>query len=230
MSKEVRLKDFQICGGPMGNMDEERAVNIALFSSYEPVRLWLKERTVKAPFGKIVVSLSDERIFAPWHGHVMNAIGICQVTEAVNLPTLRQNIGDHSWVLGLVLHALGCVARRTEWRSSELEDFIATLSERTLPFVHFFDRFERVDKKTGVKCVPWFSIRPGENKIGLRMTVNDSTQRDVTVFSQPGNLYMEDSFPLAKTVIRASEFMFLDKTGKVLASVPIHEASDSSTH
>ena len=230
MSKQVRFRDFQVLVHAPYLAEEEETFNEILFSIYEPVRLWLKERTVKAPFCKIVVSLSDDAISAPWHGHVTNAFGICEVTEAVDVPTLRQNVGDHAWVFGLVRHALECVARRTDWRSCELEDFITTLSQKALPFVHFFERLTRVDRITGVKCTPWFSIRPGENKIGVRLVSKDSIERDVTVLSQPGSLFLEDSFPLAKSAIRGQEFVLLDKAGKVLASVPIDNTRDSSTH
>ena len=222
MSKQVRFRDFQVFARATGLAEgEQRAFNKTLFSIYEPVRLWLKERTVKAPFCKIVVSLSDAAISAPWHGNVTNAVGICEVTEAVDVPTLRQNIGDHAWVFGRVLHALECVARHTDWSSSELEDFITTLSQQALPFVHFFERHTRVARITGVKCTPWFSTRPGENKIGVRLVSKDGAERDVTVLSQPESLWLEDSFPLAKTAIRGVEFVLLDKAGKILASVPI---------
>ena len=227
MSKQVRVRDFQVFARAPGLAEgEQRAFNEILFSIYEPVRLWLKERTVKAPFCKIVVSLSDATISAPWHGHVANAIGICQVTEAVDVLTLRQNIGDHAWVFGRVFHALECVAQHTDWRSSELEDFITTLSQQALPFVHLFERLTRVDRITGVKCTPWFSTRPGENKIGVRLGSKDGAERDVTVLSQPESLWLEDSFPLAKSAVRGQAFVLLDKAGKVLASVPLDKASD----
>jgi hypothetical protein len=61
---------------------DERTINHALFTTFEPLRLWLKERQIKAPFRKIVVSL-NAAFAAPWNGHVANAIGICQVTEAM---------------------------------------------------------------------------------------------------------------------------------------------------
>jgi hypothetical protein len=226
MSKQVRFRDFQVMAHAPYVAAEEEAFNEILFSIYEPVRLWLKECTVKAPFSKIVISLSDDTISAPWHGNVTNAIGICQVTEAVGVPTLRQNIGDHAWVFGRVLYALECVARHTEWRSLELEHFITTLSQQALPFVHFFERLTHVARITGVKCTPWFSTRPGENKIGVRLVLKDGAERDVTVRSEPDSLFLEYSFPLAKSAIRGQAFVLLDKAGKVLASVPIDKAGD----
>lgn len=43
----------------------------------------------------------------------------------------------------------------------------------------------------------------------------------MTVLSKPEPLYLEDSFPLAKSVIREGEYVLLDKAGKALASLAI---------
>lgn len=212
--------DFQVYARPGGLASEQRPVNEALFTTYESVRLWLKEHETKAPFRKVVVTFADETSSARWHGKVSNALGICEVTEAVDMAMLVQKAGDHRWVLGIVEHALGCVERSTGWRSDELWGFIREVSERTLPLVHFFEGLAQVDNASGVKCVPWLSARPGETQIGVRIG-----KRDVTVLSQPGPLYLEDSFPVAKSAIRGHEYVLLDKAGKSLASVAI----DSST-
>jgi hypothetical protein len=205
-------------------MDEERAINIALFAIYGPVRLWLKERVIKAPFSKVVVCFRDEASSAPWHGHVANAIGICQVTESVDVAVLRQNAGDHRWVIGVVEHALSCIASALGWRSEELEGFLAAASQKTMPLIHFFDRLTRTDKVSGTKCVLWLSARPGQTEVGVRLVAKDNAERDVTLLSLPGPLFLEYSFPVAKTAIRGREFLLLDKTGKVLASVPLDKS------
>ncbi len=221
MSKLVRLVDFQVgVGSTKLAQDEQRSANLSLFSTYEPVRLWLKEREVRAPFRKIVVSLSDEASFARWHGNVSNVAGICEVMEAVDPTTLVQRAGDHRWVLGVVEHALACIERNAGWRSSELEDFIKAVSERPLPLVHFFESLAQIEKASGVKCVPWLSTQPGETVVGARIG-----ERDVTVLSKPGPLYLEDSFPVAKSAIRGGEYVLLDKAGKVLASLAIDNSA-----
>jgi hypothetical protein len=221
MSGQARLVDFQVYARPSGLAEaEQKPLNEALFSTFEPVRLWLRERRIHAPFKKIAISLADEVSSARWHGHVSNAIGICQVTEAVALRTLRESAGDHRWVLGLVKHALGCVTRSTGWRSNELEGFVKVASERTLPLVHFFEGLAQVEKAFGVKCVPWLSTRPGKTEIGVRVG-----ERDETVLSRPEPIYLEDSFPLAKSAIRGGDYVLLDKAGKALASVAIRSAA-----
>jgi len=217
VSKSVRFMDFQVgVGSTSLALNEQRLANLALFSTYEPVRLWLKEREIKAPFRKCVITLSDEGTFTRWHGNVSNVAGICEVTEAINVTTLVQMAGDHRWVLGIVEHALACVARSTGWQSEELESFIKMVSERPFPLVHFFAGLTQVDKVSGVKCVPWFSSKPGETQIGVRVG-----ERDLTVVSKPGPLFLEDDFPLAKSAIRGREFLLLDKSGNALASVSI---------
>jgi hypothetical protein len=218
MSKLSRFVDFQVYARPSGLADgEQKSINETLFSTYEPVRLWLKDRVIDAPFKKIAISVADEVSSARWHGNVSNAIGICQVTEAVNLLSLRQRAGDHRWVLGIVEHALACVARSTAWRSVELEGFIKTTSERPLPLVHFFEGLTQIEKASGVKCVPWLSTQPGETQVGVRIG-----KRDVTIVSKPGPLYLEDTFPLAKAAIRGDDYVLLDKAENALASITIN--------
>jgi hypothetical protein len=151
----------------------------------------------------------------------MNAIGICEVIEAVDVAVLRQNAGNHRWVIGVVEHALSRIASELGWRSEELEGFLAALSEKTMPLIHFFDRLTRIDKVSGTKCMLWLSARPGQTEVGVRLVAKDNTERDVTLLSLPGPLFLEYSFPVAKTAIRGSEFLLLDKTGKALASVPL---------
>jgi hypothetical protein len=220
MSKLVRVVDFQAYAKPTGlASDQQRSINEALFATYEPVRLWLKEREIKAPFRKLVITLADEATFARWHGKVSNAAEICEVTEAIDLTTLVQKASDHRWVFGLIEHALGCVARSTGWHSDELQGFIKAASERKLPLVHFFEGLGQVEKVSGLKCFPWLSVQPGETRIGVRIG-----ERDVTILSRPGPLYLEDSFPVTKSLIRGGEYVLLDQAGNVLASVPIGAA------
>jgi hypothetical protein len=155
MSKQVLFVDFQVYARASGLAEgEQKLVNEVLFSTYEPVRLWLKEHLIRAPFKKVVVSLADQVSSARWHGHVSNAIGICQVTEAVDLSTLQKNVNDHQWVLRIISHALGCVAVSTGWRSDKLEDFIAAESERAWPLVHFFATGRQVPKLKGTAKAP----------------------------------------------------------------------------
>lgn len=217
MSRLARLVDFQVYAKPSGLAeDEQKTLNEALFSTFEPVRLWLRERATKAPFRKLAITLADEMSSARWHGNVANAIGICQVTEAVDLSRLRQSAGDHRWVLGIVVHALECVARSTGWRSDEIEAFIKATSLKQLPLFHFFESLALIDSVAGVKCVPWLSTRPGETQIGARIGV-----RDAIVASKAEPIYLEDSFPMAKSVIRGRDFLILDKSGRELAAVAI---------
>ena len=217
MTRALRVVDFQVSARRAGLVgDEHRIVNEALFSTYEPVRLWLKEREVRGPFRALVVSLADEAAARRWHGLVSNAAGICEVTEAIAVPVMKDNASDHRWVMGLVKHALGGVALMLGWRSEELEDFVESLSASPLPLVHVFDGLARVDDSTGLRCVPWLSVKPGETQVGVRIG-----DRDVPLVSKPGPLYLEDGFPIAKAAILGRDYALLDKGGRVLASVAI---------
>ena len=152
MSKLLRLVDFQVGVGSANlRLDEQRTANLALFSTYEPVRLWLREREIKAPFRKIVVALSDQATFSRWHGNASNVAGICEVTEAVDVTTLLENARDHRWVLAVVDHALGCVRRSTGWHCDELESFINTSRERPFLLVHVFASLAKTDQASGMR-------------------------------------------------------------------------------
>lgn len=168
-------------------------------------------------------SLCDEELCADWHGKVANVAGICEAIEAVDPTTLVERAGDHRWVFAVVEHAIACIEQHDGWRSSELKDFIKAESERPLPLVHFFEALAQTEAASGVKCVPWLSTRPGEMAIGVRIG-----ERDVTVLSQPGPLYLEDSFPIAKSIICGQEYRLLDKEGKALASVDLHPSHDTT--
>lgn len=223
MSKLSRLRDFQIHAALGLTRDVARPLYGAMFATSEPVRLWLKDRRFPAPFQKILVSLSDERTARPWHGHVMNALGVCEITEAVDVSTLAKDLHDHRWLLGVVVHALECVAKATGWRALEFEAFIANLRERSWPLMHYFDHLARVDKRTGATCVPWFSTRPGEATVGVRIG-----SRDVAIMSGP--IMLEDDFPIAKTIIKGREYVLRDRAGRTLASVSIDTSERAASH
>ncbi len=216
MKKEARLTDFQVFAQSTGLGVDQRAINEVLFATYEPVRLWLKENPIDAPFRKLAVSLADEASSSRWHGNVAVAAQICEVTEAVDLTALRRSAGDHRWVLGVIGHSLACVRRSTGWQSEDLAAVVATLSARISPLVHVFADLSQIDEVHGTQCVLWLSAKPGETQIGARLG-----ERDVVLLSKPGPLYLEDSFPVARSAIKGHEYLLFDKAGKVLASVPI---------
>ncbi len=213
----MRLVDFQVYAGPSSlSFDDQAVASRALFSTFEPVRLWLKGRKLSAPFRKILIGLVDEATWSRANRRVISALGICEATEAVDVGTLAQSAGDHRWVLRIVGQALARIERVVGWRSNELLHLLDDLAEKALPLVHFFDALACRDRKTGLRCVPWLSTRPGETSIGVRIG-----ERDEVVFSMPGPLYMEDDLPLARAVIRGRELVLLDKTGSALRTVPI---------
>ena len=53
----------------------------------------------------------------------------------------------------------------------------------------------------------------------------DAAERDVMVLSRLEPLYLEDTFPMATAAIRQRDYVLLDKSGKVLASVPIDKSA-----
>ena len=224
MIKAARLRDFQLYARPTrthdGDVDPLGVTNLALFASYEPVRLWLREQKLAAPFQKLLVTLVDREAFSGWHGSVTHALGVCEVFEAVDMRMLRQAAGDHRWVLSLVDHALSCVARDTGWTCADLAAHIAALTQSGLPLVHVFQPLARQHKPTGSECVPWLSTQPSLTRIGVRLVVGGRA-RDVVVASRSGPLFLEDDFPMTKSALKDGEFRLLTRTGEVLARVPV---------
>jgi hypothetical protein len=213
----MKLVDFQVGASPMEAASAEvRRINHALFVVYYPIRLWLRDQKATAPFRKIIVTLLDGNAAARWHGAVGNVLSLCVVTEAVEPSAPAHRSSDPSWVLGIVLHALSRIREETGWHSPELERHVAALVEAPLPFVHFFDRLARIDRKTGSRCVPWFSIRVGECRVGVRIG-----DRDVIVLSAPEPIFLEDDFDFRKLAIRGRDVVLLDGRNVALATVPI---------
>jgi hypothetical protein len=226
MNKMVTVVDFQIFARAAGGIaDDQRSINEALFATYEPLRLWLKERVLKAPFRKLLISFADEAYSAAWHGSVSVAAGICEVTEAVPASLLRQQAGDHRWVLGIVRHALECVAGETGWRSQELEGLVATMAEQPLPLMHVFERLTQEDKITGVKCEVRLAVQPGSTQLGVWLVSKGNVEREVALLSKRGPIFLEDEFPLSKSAIRRPDFLLLDKAGKILAKIPLEQSA-----
>jgi hypothetical protein len=222
MSKAMRFVDFQLSARPAGLSQEERKpLNETLFASYEPIRLWLKERAVQAPFKKIAITIADHESSAKWHGNVANAVGVCQVTEAVASSMIGDGVRDHRWVFAIVANALEHVAQKTGWKSEELQTFIESASRQSWPLVHYFDRLAKVDPASDMKCVPWLATRPGETKIGVRMSSENEGERDVAVVSHSGPIYLEDDFPMTQSIIRGSAFVLMDRNETPLATLPL---------
>lgn len=216
-----KLRDFQVFA--RATLGEQKAVNLALFATTEPVRLWLRERRFDAPFQKLLVSLTDAQTASQGHGSVTVVEGVCEISEAVDVEEVRTKALDHRWVLGIVKDALTRVADQTGWRSAELEEHLDALAASSKPLVYSFDKLAARDKASGTECVPWYRSRPGLFEIGVRIT-RAGRSRDVVVVHSTTPLYLEDSFPLAATRIKDSQLQLLDKNKKPLATVEIEDA------
>jgi hypothetical protein len=215
----MKFRYFQIVAeASLG--EARRGINHALFAAAEPIRLWLLERDVVAPFDKLVMSFADRNTAASWHGHVTIAGGICEVAWAVDPAELRSKSSDHRWVLEHLKGALAAVDSARSWSSPELLSKLDELSAHDMPLIHYFHDLAQSDPTQDVTCLPWLSVRPGETRIGVRITATGRT-RDVEVASKLGPMYFETGFPIARTAIRGKEFLFLDGRRKALARVPL---------
>jgi hypothetical protein len=214
----MELRDFQVFAG--ASAAYQKPINEALFTTFEPIRLWSRARQITAPFKKLVVVLKDATKFKKWHGDVMVVSGICEVTEAVALEELEHGARDHHWVLAIIKHALGCVAAKTGWRSELLEAYVDELTVASLPLVFEFKALTARDERSGVVCVSWFRTQPGLTEIGVRIQ-GMGEPCDVTLMRRSHPIYLEDDFPLVATRIKGSNLLFLDKKRNTIATIDL---------
>jgi hypothetical protein len=66
---------------------------------------------------KLLATAKEYSMARQWHGTVSVALGVCEVTVAVDLRVLLSKLGDWSWMTSLVLDALDHLRMATQWRS-----------------------------------------------------------------------------------------------------------------
>jgi hypothetical protein len=224
MTRPRRLVDFQITVGPSTLQEgERRSANLSLFSTYEPVRLWLKERDVRAPFEKILIGLCAETTFAAISGSVVDGAGVCEVILALDPGAIAAGVINQRWAFGIAEQALIKIQLETGWQSEELVRLLQSRAEQTPPLVHFFDKLRKKDRTSGVECSLWFATQPGRTSVGARVG-----EVDVTLLSEPGPIFLEDSFPVSRAAIRDGEYRLSDSGGNLLASIPIRKIIETS--
>ena len=222
-SKTSRFVDLQLFVGP-GGLDDaaRRAANEALFVVYEPLRLWLREARLRAPFAKLLITIVDARTMATHHGQVSVAGGVCEVLHALPLGEAVEHVRDHRWALRLVSDSLERVERQRGWHSAQLAAHVNGLAECALPLTHFFSNLVRTDRRSGVTFSPWISTTPGSTKIGVRLA--NGHERDVLLVAKPGPLFIEDEFPMKRAVFRRHRFVLVGSDGTELAGVDVPDA------
>lgn len=217
----MRLVDFQVSVRPSGlSLEQQKAVNEGVFPVYEALRLWLKEQKVVAPFKKVLVSLSDRRTSEKWHGKVMLALGICEVTEAVSLEELLQNQGQHGWTCLRILDALNHISSEAGWRNEDLVSLVQQVSLRKPPCSHHFSKLGK-QHKNGVLCEVVLEADVGATGVKVQFSAEGQKISEIVVASRPGPLFMEDDFPVVATRIDGEHFVLLAKDKTVLAWVPL---------
>jgi len=212
-------------------MDQDRAVHVALFATYEPIRLWVKAQGIRAPFCKLALSLRPVDTWSKREGDSFIVERIAEVIETVHKSEVAEKASDLRWVVHRVLNALTNVDKALGWRSPELEAMLADLAEKPWPVYHYFEKLQKKDPRYGIKFLPWISFQPDLTKIGVRISQPGNPDRDVEILSKNGPIWLEDDdFPLAKSKIQSGHFLLLDKDGSTLATVPIDPLDPSALH
>jgi hypothetical protein len=217
----MRLVDFQVSARPAGlSLDQQKAVNEGVFPVYEALRLWLKERRIAAPFKKVLVSLADRRTSEKWHGNVMTALGVCEVTEAVQVEDLLQNRGQHGWTCSRILDALAHISSGAGWQNEELTSLVQDLSRRKPPCSHHFSGLSKREKN-GLLCEVVLEADVDTTQVKVQFSAGGQPIGEVVVASRPGPLFMEDDFPVTAARIEHGHFLLVAKDKTILARVPL---------
>lgn len=221
MVKLSRMVDIQIVVMPHAlHAEELRRANQVLFTVYEPIRLWLKERQILAPFRKLSVGFVNEETSSATHGWVNNANSVCLIDLLAPLAALKRVHRDRPWAFAAMIEALGHVHERLNWKSEELEARVMEVCDAGLPFTHDFARLTKKDKSTKTVCVPWMRFNLDLIQIGVRFSSPDKIERETILYSRPPPLFFEDRYPIHKSALRGGSFVLLDKAGNELANLP----------
>lgn len=200
--------------------EQQAEVNKIAFASAEPLRLWAKEHAVRAPFSKLVVELGDPETARGMNGANPVLHSICHVILGVELVAVQERISDLRWTMGMIQAALDRVVgdAAINWASPSLGERVSELASQSWPVRHYFERRKRVVRRGGAVCVPWFETRPLLTRIGVRID-----NHDVELMVEDRPIYLEDTFPMARTRIDGQDFVILAKDGRTLARVPLAE-------
>jgi len=215
-----------VCVGPAGlPAGQQRDVNCALFPLYEAVRLWLRSQSIEAPFKKLLINLVDSRVGGRFHGNVALALGICEVTEAVEVAELLARRTDYGWLCALLEDALGHVSVRLRWKCAALENEIREVGSKKPPCLYRFEKLRRSDCVTGFTCDVFFEADVGASVVKVLFTAGQVVA-EVEVASRSGPLFLEDEFPVVRSAIQDRFFVLLSRDNGVLSRVPIPEGPE----
>lgn len=220
----VRLREVQLHVGLIG-LDEaqRRRADNAAFSLTEAIRLWLKERSIAAPFHKLLVLVQHDDAGAKSSAGVRVTLGVCQARVSVARTALLTAPDDVRCMLRTLIDALDRVAESADWRSPELETFAHKLYTGRPPYVHVFKGLVKYDPVRKITCSPFVSLEPGRTKIGVYVEGHDGSRRDRILMDKRAPIAFDDDFPLAGANIIGSELVLSDRAGKTLAKVDLND-------
>jgi len=223
-----RLVDFQIIVS--AERPGARRLNRALFTAYEPIRLWLRDRSVEAPFRKTLIDLSDDPREEPWHGQATVALGICEVAEVVPSGELGAHVEDHRWVFARVLDGLEHVRENTGWNDIDLVEHVNHLQAGPPVLMHRLEALSKVDRRTGAQCEVWYRAAVGDCAVLARVTMPNRSPHTTVLASMPGPLYLEDEFPVKKSLVKDGCFVLLGPNKVELARVAVRPEESTALH
>lgn len=216
----MRLVDFQAFVRPVGlSEDEQRSCNEAFFPLCECVRFWLRENRVEAPFRKILVTVVDEGTARPWHGKTSVALGVCEVTEAVQVEELKQRHTEFPWLASIVVAGLRHIESGVRWSTFDLVELVRGMTRSAPPCVHRFAKLRQEHK--GTQCDLVFRAGIGASTLKVEFTSPHRSCASAVIAEAAGPLFLDDVFPVAASGILGGDYVLRDRERRILARVPI---------
>jgi hypothetical protein len=216
----MRLVDFQaLLQAPHLPREVVFEANASFFPVFESVRLWLKENKVEAPFRKVVVTATDERVSQQWHGSVTNVLGICEVTLGIDISSILEGSSRIPAMVSVIELGLRCVAASTAWRSEPLSSHLGRMRGSNPPCAHRFASLHR--EWRGVGCDALFQADVGRSAVIVQFTDPTGPVGEHTLIEKDGPLYLEDDFPLVASRVARGEYVLVGRRGLELGRMPI---------
>ena len=216
-----KLTDFQI----YVSFHKERPIDLKrinwnLYAHYEYIRLQIYEQSILSPARKLLITLVDDKTHTKWHGHVTNALSICEVTEAIDINDLKDISINRDKIYKIIMHSLTCIEKEIGWSSKGLYQIIKSIKS-DYPYSYNLSKHNKKDKHSGMICSLWMIMQPNDYKIEFRQTNKTHQSESVPIIKQHHPIYLEDDFPIYKTKIMDNKFHVIDKHEQVMKSFKI---------
>jgi len=163
--------------------------------------------------------VDDAAVAGRWHGSASCALGVCEVTETVDMKTLRDRSGEVDWMVSMVEQGLEHIGAATGWRDEEIESWLHLIRQAKPPCQHRFRRLHV--ERDAIKCDTWFYADIGTSTLKARFVLPNGQGSEVVLLEKSEPIFMEDDFPAWKAKVQRGDYVLLDRDKTELVRVRI---------